>query len=88
MRRFAAMMGASALIAVMLSPPMARKAFSDAHKVDVKHLIIVNNINPTGVQINLAIGDGSQLVLEMDSIAARSMAAQIGNLEMEPGGAP
>ena len=51
MKRFAAMMGASALIAVLLSTPMARKAFSDAHTEDVKHLISVNNINPTGVQI-------------------------------------
>jgi hypothetical protein len=88
MKRFAAMMGASALIAVMLSTPMARKAFSDAHTEDVKHLISVNNINPTGVQIILAMGDGSQLILEMDSITARSMAAQIRNLEMEPRGAP
>ena len=88
MKRFAAMMGASALIAVMLSTPMARKAFSDAHKVGVKHLVIVNNMNPTGVQITLAIDDGSQLILEMDRITAHSMAAQIRNLEMEPGGAP
>jgi hypothetical protein len=88
MKRFAAMMGASALIAVLLSTPMARKAFSDAHTEDVKHLISVNNINPTGVQIVLAMGDGSQLILEMDSITARSMAAQIRNLEMEPRGAP
>ena len=88
MKRFAAMMGASALIAVMLSTPMARKAFSDEHKVGVKHLVIVNNMNPTGVQITLAIDDGSQLILEMDSITAHSMAAQIRNLEMEPGGAP
>jgi hypothetical protein len=88
MKRFAAMMGASALIAVMLSTPMARKAFSDAHKEDVKHLISVNIINPTGVQIILAMGDGSQLILEMDSITARSMAAQIRNLEAEPLGAP
>jgi hypothetical protein len=88
MKRFAAMMGASTLIAVMLSTPMARKGFSDAHEEDVKHLISVNNVNPTGVQIILAVGDGSQLILEMDSITARSMAAQIRNLEMEPGGAP
>jgi len=88
MKRFAAMMGASALIVVILSTPMARKAFSDAHTEDVKHLISVNNINPTGVQIILAMGDGSQLILEMDSITARSMAAQIRNLEMEPRGAP
>ena len=88
MRQFAAMMGVSAIIAVMLSTPMAQKAFSDTHTVDVKHLIIVNNMNPTGVQIILAIGDGSQLILEMDSISARSMAAQIRNLDMEPGGAP
>jgi hypothetical protein len=88
MKRFAAMMGASALIAAMLSTPMARKAFSDAHKEDVKHLISVNNINPTGVQIMLAMRDGSQLILEMDSITARSMAAQIRNLEMQPLGAP
>jgi hypothetical protein len=88
MKRFAAMMGASALIAVMLSTPMARKAFSDEHKVGLKHLVIVNNMNPTGVQITLAIDDGSQLILEMDSITAHSMAAQIRNLEMEPGGAP
>ena len=88
MKRFAAMMGASALIAVMLSTPMAQKAFSDAHTAGVKHLISVNNINPTGVQIILAMRDGSQLILEMDSITAHSMAAQIRNLEMEPLGAP
>ena len=88
MKRFAAMMGASALIAVMLSTPMPRKAFSDTHTVVVKHLVIVNNMNPTGVQITLAISDGSQLILQMDNITARSMVAQIWNLEMEPGGAP
>jgi hypothetical protein len=87
MKRFVAMVGASALIAVMLSP-MARKAFSDAHTENVKHLISVNDSNPTGVQITLAMGDGSQLILEMDSITAHSMAAQIRNLEMEPRGAP
>jgi hypothetical protein len=64
------------------------KAFGDTHTVVVKHLVIVNNMNPTGVQITLAISDGSQLILQMDSITARSMAAQIRNLEMEPGGAP
>jgi hypothetical protein len=88
MRRFAAMMGVSAIFAVMLSTPMAQKAFGDTHTVVVKHLVIVNNMNPTGVQITLAIDDGSQLILEMDSITAHSMAAQIRNLEMEPGGAP
>ena len=88
MNRFAAMMRVSAIIAFTLSTPMARKAFSDAHTVDVKHLIIVNNINPTGVQIILAMRDGSQLILEMDSITAHSMAAQIRNLETEPRGAP
>jgi hypothetical protein len=87
MKRFVAMIGASALMAVMLSP-MTRKAFSDAHTENVKHLISVNDINPTGVQIILAMGDGSQLILEMDSITAHSMAAQIRNLEMEPRGAP
>jgi hypothetical protein len=88
MKRFAAMIGASALIAVTLSTPMAKKAFSDAHTVVVKHLETVDNMNPTGVQIILATGDGSQLILQMDSITAHSMAAQIRNLEMEPGGAP
>jgi hypothetical protein len=88
MTRFAAMMGASAIIAVTLSIPMTQKAFSDAHTVRVKHLVMVNNVNPTGVQIILAIDDGSQLILEMDSITAHSTAAQIRNLEMEPSGAP
>jgi hypothetical protein len=88
MSRFITMMGVSAILAVTLSIPMTRKAFSDAHTVGVKHLVIVNNMNPTGVQIILAIDDGSQLILEMDSITAHSMAAQIRNLEMEPGGAP
>ena len=87
MKRFVAMIGASALMAAMLSP-MTRKALSDAHTENVKHLISVNDINPTGVQIILAMGDGSQLILEMDSITAHSMAAQIRNLEMEPRGAP
>jgi hypothetical protein len=88
MSRFMTMMGVSAILAVTLSIPMTQKAFSDAHTVGVKHLVIVNNMNPTGVQIILAIDDGSQLILEMDSITAHSMAAQIKNLEMEPAGAP
>ena len=88
MSRFITMMRVCAILAVTLSIPMTRKAFSDAHTVGVKHLVIVNNMNPTGVQITLAIDDGSQLILEMDSITAHSMAAQIRNLEMEPGGAP
>jgi hypothetical protein len=87
MTRFVAMIGTSALVAGMLFP-MARQAFSDAHTEDVKHLISVSDINPTGVQITLAMRDGSQLMLEMDRITARSMAAQIRNLEMEPLGAP
>jgi hypothetical protein len=88
MTRFAAMIGVSAILAVMLSAPMVQEAFSDTHTEVVKHLVIVNNMNPSGVQITLAISDGSQLILQMDSITARSMAAQIRNLEMEPGGAP
>jgi len=88
MSRFITMMGVSAILAVTLSIPTMRKAFSDAHTAGVKHLISVNNINPTGVQITLAMRDGSQLILEMDSITAHSMAAQIRNLEMEPLGAP
>lgn len=77
MSRFITMMGVSTILAVTLSIAMTRKAFSDEHKVGVKHLVIVNNMNPTGVQITLAIDDGSQLILEMDSITAHSMAAQI-----------
>jgi len=46
-------MGASALIAVMLSTPMARKAFSDAHKEDVKHLISVTVAMPPTADIRL-----------------------------------
>jgi hypothetical protein len=88
MSRFITMMGVSAILAVTLSIPMTRKSFSDAHTAGVKHLVSVNNINPTGVQITLAMRDGSQLILEMDSITAHSMAAQIRNLEMEPLGAP
>ncbi len=84
MRRSAAILAVSAILAAMLSTPMAQ----DAHTVHVKHLATVNNVNPTGVQITFAIDNGSQLILEMDSITARSMAAQIRNLEMEPRGAP
>lgn len=59
----------------MLSTPMAQNAFSDVHKEDVKQLMGVNNIDPNGVQIIVAIGDGSQLVLEMDSTALLSICA-------------
>jgi hypothetical protein len=88
MKRLAALVWACGLIAVTPSASLSQKPLGEAHQEDVKRVMSVNTIDPNGVQIIVAVGDGSQLVLEMDSTTAHSMAAQIRSLESQPRGAP
>ena len=75
-------------VSISLSQEPPNRISGAARPVNVRAVASTSWVNPTVAQIVVVTDDGVRMTFQMDYVTARSLAAQIRNMELEPTGAP